>query len=85
VALSSTAPNPLNAGLHGDGDVHENVTGFVVGDISVTNGTAGTFTPVSGSVYTFVVTPTAAGLVTVNVPAAVCTDTATNPNTAAAP
>ena len=37
----------------------ETVTGFVVGDITVVNGTKGTFTAVDGDTYTLVVTPKA--------------------------
>lgn len=61
----------------------EAVTGFAVGDITVGNGTAGTFNTVSTSVYTAVITPTADGTVTVDVGAGVCTDLAGNANEAA--
>jgi hypothetical protein len=63
----------------------EAVTGFTIGDITVANGTKGTFTAVSSTVYTLVVTPTAGftGNVTVDVGAAVVIDAAGNPNTAA--
>lgn len=61
----------------------EDVTGFILGDITVGNGTAGTFNAVSGSVYTAVITPTATGTVTVDVGAGVCKDAANNDNTAA--
>jgi len=60
----------------------EDVTGFAVGDITVGNGTAGTFATVSASVYTATITPTAPGAVTVQVAAGVCTDLAGNANTA---
>jgi len=60
----------------------EDVTGFVVGGITVANGSAGTFNTVSASVYTAVITPTATGTVTVDVGAGVCTDAAGNANTA---
>jgi hypothetical protein len=61
----------------------ENVTGFIVSDITVTptTATAGSFVIVSPSVYTFSVTPTASGGVTVCIPAASAQDLATNPNT----
>jgi hypothetical protein len=63
----------------------EPVTGFAIGDITVANGTKGTFTPVSSTVYTLVVTPTAGyeGNVTVDVAGSVATDAAGNNNTAA--
>ncbi|WP_324678205.1 malectin domain-containing carbohydrate-binding protein [Hymenobacter sp. GOD-10R] len=64
----------------------ESVTGFTATDITVTNG-AVTSNAVSGSgtTYTFSVTPTASGLVTVNVPANGAQDAAGNGNVAAAP
>ncbi|MBU4368152.1 Ig-like domain-containing protein [Patescibacteria group bacterium] len=57
---------------------NESVTGFVgnIGDITVTNGTAGNFVPVSGSVYTFDITSTGQGAVTVNIPSAAAQDLA---------
>jgi hypothetical protein len=63
----------------------EPVTGFVVGDVGLTNGTAGTFTSVNGSVYTLVVTPpaNATGTTSINVAAGVCQDAAGNLNVAA--
>ena len=61
----------------------EAVTGFVVGDVTVGNGTAGTFTVISDRIYTAQITPAAGGEVTVNVAAAVAQDAAGNGNTAA--
>jgi len=64
----------------------EAVTGFVTGGIVVTGGAKGTFTAVSGNVYTLVVTPTAStntGTITVNVAANVATDADGNGNTIA--
>ncbi|WP_196386237.1 Ig-like domain-containing protein [Vibrio cidicii] len=63
----------------------ESVTGFTKDDITVSGGTKGTFTEVSGTVYTLVVTPTANSTsnLTVDVAANVATDTAGNPNSAA--
>ena len=64
----------------------ETVTGFVVGDITVTNGTLSNFSG-SGASYTFRVTPTGyesapSGVaVTVRIPASVCADAAGNQNT----
>jgi hypothetical protein len=60
----------------------EDVTGFVAGSFSTTNGTSGSFVAVSGSVYTATITPTAPGAVTVVVPPGMCTDAAGNPNLA---
>ncbi len=62
----------------------EPVTGFVVGDISVGNGAAGSFTPVTADqVWTAEITPSAEGEVTIDVAAAAATDAAGNPSTAA--
>ncbi len=62
----------------------EPVTGFVVGDISVGNGAAGSFTPVTaGRVWTAEITPSAEGEVTIDVAASAATDAAGNPSTAA--
>ena len=64
----------------------EPVSGFTVEDVTVTNGTKGTFTQVSEKVYTLVVTPTdeVVGSVVVNVAAGVLTDIKGNTNIASA-
>ena len=61
------------------------VTGFDAADITVVNGTKGTFTAVDGDTYTLVVLPAAGiqGNLTVDVAAGVAFDLANNPNTAA--
>ena len=61
----------------------EDVTGFVVEDITVGGGTAGGFATVDGSLYTANITPSGPGTVTVDVAADVCADVAGNLNTAA--
>ena len=61
----------------------EDVTGFTAGDVSLTNGTAGTFTQVDAATYTLDVSPVSDGLVTVSVAADVAQDLANNGNTAA--
>ena len=63
----------------------ETVTGFDAADITVVNGTPGTFTAVDGDTYTLVVTPMAdfEGILAVGVAAGVAFDAAVNPNTAA--
>jgi hypothetical protein len=62
----------------------ESVTGFVPGDLTVSNGTVSSFSG-SGTTYTFTVTPTTANTATtVNVPANVAQDQASNFNIAAA-
>ncbi|MDB5391826.1 MAG: hypothetical protein JWM11_7472, partial [Planctomycetaceae bacterium] len=61
----------------------EPVTGFTLSDISITNGTAGTFTAVDGDTYTLLVSPTSDGLVSTNVGTNAAQDIATNGNLAA--
>ncbi|MFC0334042.1 Ig-like domain-containing protein, partial [Paenibacillus sepulcri] len=83
VTLSTTAVNPTNAVFTVTADFSETVTGFAAGDVTVGNGTVGSFNALSGTKYTFVVTPTADGLVTVDVAGGVAVDAAGNGNTAA--
>lgn len=60
----------------------EIVTGFTTGDITVTNGTKGTFTAVDGDTYTLVVTNSVSCIQTVSIAAGTCTDAAGNGNAA---
>ena len=84
VTLTSTATSPTNVSpIPMTATFSEAVTGFVVGDITVGNGTAGNFVAVSSTVYTFDVTPAGKGAVTVSVATAVAQDAAANGNTAA--
>jgi plastocyanin len=64
----------------------ETVTAFDAADITVVNGTKGTFTAVDGDTYTLAVTPMAdfQGILAVGVAAGVAFDAAVTPNTAAA-
>ncbi len=64
---------------------NEPVTGFDASDVTVANGTKGTFTAVSSTVYTLAVTPSAnfEGNLTVDVAGGAAMDTAGNGNTAA--
>jgi hypothetical protein len=76
-STTSTTPIPYSVTFS------EAVTGFVAGDVSVSNGTLSGFSG-SGTTYSFNVTPTAAGTATtVNIAANVAQDNATNGNTAA--
>jgi len=59
----------------------ETVTGFTVGDITVTGGSASNFTG-SGSSYTFSVTPSGQGSISVSIGSGVCQDLFGNSNTA---
>ncbi len=61
----------------------EVVTGFEIGDITVGNGAAANLTTSDNITFTADITPTADGLVTVDIAADVATDAASNGNTAA--
>lgn len=76
---TTTSPIPLTATFA------ESVTGFTASDVTVSNGTVGSFVAVSGTTYTFTVTPTAPGTVTVTIGAGAAQDAAGNGNTAASP
>ncbi|MDM8535267.1 Ig-like domain-containing protein [Desulfobacterales bacterium HSG17] len=59
----------------------EEVTGLLLSEIIVTNGTVISFTG-SGKIYSFEVTPLADGIITINIPANAAADKAGNNNTA---
>ena len=61
----------------------ETVTGFVVGDITLSNATVSNFTAVDGNTYTADITPDSGGDITIDVAANVAQDGAGNNNTAA--
>ena len=81
-ASPSTAISPIPIVIQ----FTEDVTGFIVGDLTVGNGTAGTFATVNGSLYTAVITPDAPGplTVTVDIAAGVCADVSGNTNSTSA-
>ena len=89
--VDNTAPSVTISGVPATSDApftatftfSEAVTGFAVGDITLTNASASSFTTMSTTVYTALVTPAAAGAVTVDVPANAAEDTAGNGNTVA--
>ncbi len=84
VVITSSAPNITSVSpIPVTVTFSEIVTGFVPGDVTVSNGTISGFSGV-GSTYTFNVTPVGSGLVTVNVAAGVAVNAANTPNTAAA-
>ncbi|NKI27094.1 hypothetical protein HCG49_11015 [Arenibacter sp. 6A1] len=62
----------------------EDVVGFDQGDLVLVNATASNFISVDGNTYTVDITPSGAGDITIDVPAAVAQDPAGNNNTAAA-
>ena len=77
----TTGTGPVSGAFSVTVTFNEDVTGFDLTDIGVTNGTAGTFATTSAKVYTAVITPTAGGSVVVNVAAAKAADLAGNNNT----
>ena len=89
--VDNTAPTVTISGVPATSDApftatftfSEAVTGFAVGDITLGNATVSSFTVTSTTVYRALVTPTAAGAVTVDVPANAAQDAAGNGNTAA--
>ncbi len=76
------APSATNGAFDVDFEFSEDVTGFVIGDITFANGTASNFSG-SGKTYKATITPNGNGDITVAVNAGVATDAATNENTAA--
>ena len=62
----------------------ENVTGFDISDISLSNASASNFVALDAATYTADITPDGSGDVTIDVAAAVAQDAAGNDNTAAA-
>src|SRR5690606_6718344 len=83
VSITSTESSPtINDPIPVTIIFDEAVTGFVISDITVSNGTLSNFSG-SGTTYTVDVTPTANGTVTVDVNAGVAIDAAGNTNTAA--
>ena len=82
VTITSTSTSPTSGAFNVTITFSESVTGFVIGDLSVTNGIASNFAG-SGTTYTAAITPSADGAVTLNVAAGVAQDAASNTNTAA--
>ena len=81
VVITSDAPDPTNAAFTATFTFSEDVTGFEMADLTIGNATPSGFAG-SGSVYTVTITPTADGVVTVQVPENVSEDAATNGNEA---
>jgi Ca2+-binding RTX toxin-like protein/RNA 3'-terminal phosphate cyclase len=85
VVLTTNSLTNVNGAFEVTATFNEAVTGFVEGDIVVTNATVNSGMTVVGNAYTFTVTPIASGPITVNVPGAAAQDVANNNSTAAAP
>jgi gliding motility-associated-like protein len=84
VTITSSVANPTNTSFITTFTFSEEVRNFVIEDIALTNATASNFNITNSSVYTAKITPTADGIVTVNIAADAANDhPATNGNTAA--
>ena len=83
VVISSPVSNPTNTTFTTTFTFSEDVTDFVIGDITLGNATASNFTATSSAVYTALITPIADGTVTIDIAADVAADAATNTNIAA--
>jgi LPXTG-site transpeptidase (sortase) family protein len=84
VSITSTATNPTGTSpIPVTFTFNETVTGFDISDLTVGNGSASNFVPVSGTVYTADLTPAADGPVTVDIAAGAAQDGTGNDNTAA--
>jgi hypothetical protein len=84
VTMSSPATNPTTTSpILVTVQFSETVTGFGVGDITPGNATVSNFVAVDGDTYTFDLTPSGDGLVTVDIPAGVAQDGSGNLNSAA--
>jgi hypothetical protein len=85
VTVSTTAADPTNANpIPFTAACSEPVNGFSAAGITVANGTVSNFASTDAKTYTFDVTPTADGAVTVTVAAGAATDAAGNANAASA-
>jgi large repetitive protein len=86
VAITDTTPGTATGPVTFTFTFSEPVTGFTVGDIATSAGASvGSFTAVSSTVYTAVVSPpSGSGTYTVSVPASAAIDGAGNGNTASA-
>lgn len=82
-AITSSAADPVAGTFSVDVTFSESITGFVLGDLTVSNGSASNLTG-SGASYSVNITPSGDGLVTVDVATGVAQDAAGNDNTAAA-
>jgi hypothetical protein len=77
--IDSAEPDPTNASpFDVTVDFGEAVTGFVAGDLDVTNGTAGTVAGGVDGEYTVAITPTADGVVVIDLPAGAASDAVGN-------
>ena len=83
IIISSPVSNPTNTTFTATFTFSEDVTDFVIGDITLGNATASNFTATSSAIYTALITPIADGTVTIDIAADVAADAATNGNSIA--
>ncbi len=84
VEINSTKPNPTNSSFTVSIYFNEEVLEFTSDDVTVNNGTKGTFTSMGDRQnWTLIVNPTTDGIVTVDIAAAAAQDLAGNDNIAA--
>ncbi len=83
ISITSDAGNPQSGAFTATFTFSEEVTGFELADITVGNGAANNFQTTTASVYTATITPSADGVVTVDVGEDQVTDIAGNDNIAA--
>jgi hypothetical protein len=82
--ITTTATDPTNlAVIPFTVTFSRDVTGFDISDLQVTNGTASNFVAVDAHTFTFDVTPTADGLVQINIAAGAAMDASNNPSSPA--
>jgi hypothetical protein len=82
--ITTTQTSPTNASpINYSVNFGELVSGFVLGDVTVTNGTASNFIDAGGGTFTFSVAPTADGNVCVDIATGVAQDAAGNVNNVA--
>ena len=80
--ITTAAADPVSGAFTITVTFSEDVTGFVISDLSVGNGTPSNFAG-SGDTYTATITPGSDGTVTVDIPAGLAQDSAGNNNVAA--
>ncbi len=83
VVLSASSTGPTNAPFVLTATFSESVTGVTVSDFAITNATKTSFTIVSPTVYTVLLSPSSNGLVTANMAPSAAVDLAGNNSTAA--
>ncbi|WKD85043.1 hypothetical protein KCTC32516_00381 [Polaribacter huanghezhanensis] len=81
--ITCTVSNQTNAAFTTTITFSEDITGFDINDITLGNATASNFVATSATLYSALITPTADGIVTVDVSNDVANDAATNGNIAA--